>query len=1801
MENLYNQLKADGKYNKSFEEFQTQFNTPNGALKLHNQMLANGDYTKSFEEFQNQFGLGKPQGAAETGATAAPVMGLPSESSFSASSPIINHIKNEDFSDIIGSTTRAVDESGDLTGGILIGSFNEDQVRERLAKHYGEDKFSFEEVQAGTDAIEIRNKKTGAKKVFNLNSNWNIGNGGDTLDEIYGSDMSNLDRIAKYREDGGFLGVTLPEIQKWMDESYGADVTKTEIQTQQIAGLFKSKLEDPEFMQNALGSDAENFRWILPTEYGGKGGRGDEDDYKELSKKLKDLVMERGWFSSEMNEQYGNLDETDIEYIIEDAVTEKFYEASAEYAQEQKDLLAFNIEDQGTTIDDVYKNHENFKVESLSAKERKYYDAMKKYEAMRDKEGAYSGGVSQEELDAQLARVKEAKEGYQNWWNQTKDLIDLETGKPISALTESTAAFEVNYEDTKDLLEDQVGAAMDADESLTYDEALEKVFNENGAALWSHELEGKKRFQVVINANDVIDWLENVKKIKHVDKTKNGLVFDMSLAELAANYDYIVKSDGWGIRGWQDLQRTLGITGANKESVLQTVGGLGTAVYRSAAMTYDEAIGYGEFDSPEGYFGLLEEDENTDFGFSENWLAKRAQQWWYDEEEFGDFDDRSQGFKRMLKDYRDDLRELQRRDVTLSRMHLLNEDVTTGNNARRFLGRGGEMMYEGFGGIFGLDTHVDAEYISTRTQTDVLQGLVDEGRLEETEQMKEGFKRSGFMRTYEGVVGFVPAITEFALIEVAGKKIGLVTGIPNLIKNINKGYKTAKGVKLTGQALKSQRVAGTGMQSGRMLRYGDEGFDAAWIANAGGTVTKSNLAKGLHFAYMSAWEEAKMAKAFGEDYHLGGGTAFYGTGMLLNKLIPLTSRYARLNEIIKIGRSGVAGAVSTQSAKALEALVEDLRGNKTFGKFVDENYSELSEVGQDALIDFFVFSLVGAKGHVGRGIEGGAYKLSGGRIGRKNPLWMSYQKLHKLERQLPAIMRRKKAQMEADPDNKKLEQEYDTYLELYQGVAGKLREMDNWADWNDPERAKAMLERSGRNMAEVFNEMGIKVTYEATGERNNENGSSKFKFEDSSAEFQKQADGSYKVLVDTTRMKPGKMPHEVFHLGMKTLFDANPAVLNNFKSTIEGAFKGVKFFKVPVKDNKGELTGEKKDMTLEELVMNEHGRQANFDNIKANEFLAYVTEVLSNTKHYNKFIKNDTFNRIKQDVNLFTQRQFGKTAFEGPTFKQEVIDFMGNFSRSVKAGTLTRKQVQVFKTLAEKGNWMEGTEADLRTEESRDMAEMETLSSKDLKEVDQTEKDNKRIDTELENYHRNNLEGKENITLDDLKELQGQKRRGPGYDIDMESPYTDFEKYPVLGNVLGRAFDQAVNMYQRNIPERYRINLNDRGYESERTELANEVLSNKKRGLLDIVRRYDPNNEQGATLKSWITGQLRTRMQELKGGSVDKKYESRAAEAEGVVVSGTDISEINMDLIDPTKGGGIDKTADRAGINEKTKGIKLKDHKFEFEGGVKRTINPESVKRTSEAGEKVFNETPLNDLTFMGVATRMRESAMNEMDLLFRNGKELSKPKEIQEVEKRFTDNVNNAAVLYDAMPEFSHPKHYENTQWGKTVFKVFYEKTGEKFKSTDLPVELTKKTNARTEKYRKLPATPERIQEFIELMNTGRDAGVKNKKRATLKQGVGDIFTTQTFRDMLNNPEFIERAESTPEGKAKLEGLKAELAMRKLRGATPEAMASKDVELIEEDLKRLDNMIGGVKGINYTGLSEKEIKTHHLERTCST
>ena len=64
MEELYNQLNKDGKYTKTFEEFQVQFGTPEKSEKLYSALNQAGDYTKSFDDFKKQFNV-LPEGVIE--------------------------------------------------------------------------------------------------------------------------------------------------------------------------------------------------------------------------------------------------------------------------------------------------------------------------------------------------------------------------------------------------------------------------------------------------------------------------------------------------------------------------------------------------------------------------------------------------------------------------------------------------------------------------------------------------------------------------------------------------------------------------------------------------------------------------------------------------------------------------------------------------------------------------------------------------------------------------------------------------------------------------------------------------------------------------------------------------------------------------------------------------------------------------------------------------------------------------------------------------------------------------------------------------------------------------------------------------------------------------------------------------------------------------------------------------------------------------------------------------------------------------------------------------------------------------------------------------------------------------------------------------------------------------------------------------------------------------------------------------------------------------------------------------------
>ena len=103
-------------------------------------------------------------------------------------------------------------------------------------------------------------------------------------------------------------------------------------------------------------------------------------------------------------------------------------------------------------------------------------------------------------------------------------------------------------------------------------------------------------------------------------------------------------------------------------------------------------------------------------------------------------------------------------------------------------------------------------------------------------------------------------------IDVAAKKVGILTGIP----------------KLAGKIGAASRMAG---------------------------VTRGHgIKKTTNFLLHAMYEEAKMKAAFDEYYHMGGGVAFYSIG----KALPfLKSASPTLNNVVNnIGRGGTAGMSS---------------------------------------------------------------------------------------------------------------------------------------------------------------------------------------------------------------------------------------------------------------------------------------------------------------------------------------------------------------------------------------------------------------------------------------------------------------------------------------------------------------------------------------------------------------------------------------------------------------------------------------------------------------------------------------------------------------------------------------------------------------------------------------------------------------------------------------------------------------------------------------------------------------------------
>jgi hypothetical protein len=206
---------------------------------------------------------------------------------------------------------------------------------------------------------------------------------------------------------------------------------------------------------------------------------------------------------------------------------------------------------------------------------------------------------------------------------------------------------------------------------------------------------------------------------------------------------------------------------------------------------------------------------------------------------------------------------------------------------------------------------------------DIAMSQLESHGIELTEAQKENAKRSISLEVQEGVASFVPIIGELA---VANKALGVVKAVSGFKKIVDAwrvGSKFERGLAIASDAL---------IEEGTMQFVG-------------------------------------MKPGAGSTFNiLGNRFRKYG----LDKFpLRFKGELARLNKIgDSVWSNALTGTITMEAAATMEAAIDDFAGGETMQNYLEENYSDLSEIGKRQIVNVWVFNIIGGRGLIGKGKSG---------------------------------------------------------------------------------------------------------------------------------------------------------------------------------------------------------------------------------------------------------------------------------------------------------------------------------------------------------------------------------------------------------------------------------------------------------------------------------------------------------------------------------------------------------------------------------------------------------------------------------------------------------------------------------------------------------------------------------------------------------------------------------------------------------------------------------------------------------------
>jgi hypothetical protein len=396
----------------------------------------------------------------------------------------------------------------------------------------------------------------------------------------------------------------------------------------------------------------------------------------------------------------------------------------------------------------------------------------------------------------------------------------------------------------------------------------------------------------------------------------------------------------------------------------------------------------------------------------------------------------------------------------------------------------------------------------------------------------------------------------------------------------------------------------------------------------------SGFQKATYHAVMAMIEEGKM-------YTVGmgatTGSSFYAGGQLTAGLTPFKSRFKWLDPLYqKVIKGGVVGAASSQLAIVSEAAYDDLMGDRDFQAVMDDHFGDLEF--KDIITEAIVFGIVGA-----------THTKKSDFMRTKD----KYDAVAELTKSMQDLMPLEGREKMSQKDRSKYDAYRDAKTKLEQQIMVETAALEldpNSKDFQKNFDAKYTKPMEAAIKAVIPEYKGSEVKFVEGRKQMTE--------EDNSAEFREGGgtDGRDLILIDKNSYTPGKTVHEFTHMAMENYFKKNPGMEAKFTKKMEKIF--------------GEFNFEAFEGTkLEEFIKEGYkidGRTTSGKSTSAREYLAYMTELLSDPKIYNQKVATSFFKEAKQEVLSIMEENFGYR----PKIRnaREFVELLGRFSQDARRG-----------------------------------------------------------------------------------------------------------------------------------------------------------------------------------------------------------------------------------------------------------------------------------------------------------------------------------------------------------------------------------------------------------------------------------------------------------------------------------------------------------------------------------------------------